>query len=73
MEEDVKKAIEELRPQLQADGGDMEFVEVTEDGIVKIRLLGACEGCPMREITLTQGVAKFLKEKIPEIKEVKAV
>ncbi len=73
MEEDVKKAIEELRPQLQADGGDMEFVEVTEDGVVKIRLLGACEGCPMKEITLTQGVAKFLKEKIPEVKEVKAV
>jgi Fe-S cluster biogenesis protein NfuA len=73
MEEKVKEAIEELRPHLQADGGDVELVEVTEDGIVKVRLLGACEGCPMREMTLTQGVSKFIKKKAPEVKEVKAV
>jgi Fe-S cluster biogenesis protein NfuA len=73
MEEKVKKAIEEIRPHLQADGGDIEFVEVTDDGVVKVRLLGACEGCPMREMTLTQGITQFIKKKVPEIKEVQAV
>ncbi|NIM91949.1 MAG: NifU family protein [Candidatus Aminicenantes bacterium] len=73
MEEKVKEVIEELRPHLQADGGDVELVEVTDDGVVKVRLLGACEGCPMREMTLTQGITQFIKKKIPEIKEVQAV
>lgn len=73
MEEEVKKAIEEIRPHLQADGGDVEFVEVTEDGVVKVKLLGACEGCPMREMTLTQGITRFIKRKVPEVKEVQAV
>lgn len=73
MEEKIKKAIEEIRPHLQADGGDIEFVEVTDDGVVKVRLLGACEGCPMREMTLTQGITQFIKKKVPEIKEVQAV
>jgi len=71
MEEDVKKAIEEIKPHLQADGGDVEFVGVT--GIVKVRLLGACAGCPMRQMTLTQGITNFIKKKVPEVKEVQAV
>ncbi len=73
MEEKIKKAIEELKPHLQADGGDVELVEVTENGVVKVRLLGACEGCPMREMTLTQGITRFIKKKVPEVKEVQAV
>jgi len=73
MEEEVKKALEELRPHLKADGGDVELVEVTEDGVVKVRLLGACEGCPMREMTLTHGITRFIKKKVPEVKEVQAV
>ncbi len=73
MEEKIKEAIEELRPHLKADGGDVELVEVTEDGVVKVRLLGACEGCPMREMTLTHGITRFIKKKVPEVKEVQAV
>lgn len=73
MKEDVKKAIEELRPHLKADGGDIELVDVTEEGVVKVRLLGACEGCPMREMTLTHGITRFIKKKVPEVKEVQAV
>ncbi|MFB0564909.1 MAG: NifU family protein [Candidatus Aminicenantaceae bacterium] len=73
MEKEVKKAIEEIRTHLKADGGDVELVEVTEDGVVKVRLLGACEGCPMRQMTLTQGITQFIKKKVPEIKEVQAV
>ncbi len=73
MKEQVQKAIEELRPHLQADGGDIELVDVSEDGIVKVRLLGACVGCPMRQMTLTHGVTRFIKKQVPEIKEVQAV
>ncbi len=73
MKEEVTKAIEEVRPHLQADGGDVELVDVTEDGIVKVRLKGACVGCPMRQMTLTHGITNFLKKKVPEIKEVQAV
>lgn len=73
MKEDVIKALEEVRPHLKADGGDVELVEVTEDGVVKVRLLGACEGCPMREMTLTQGITRFIKKKVPEVKDVQAV
>ncbi len=73
MKEDVKKAIEETRPHLKADGGDVELVDVTEDGVVKVKLLGACEGCAMREMTLTQGITRFIKKKVPQIKEVQAV
>ena len=73
MEEKIREAIEELRPHLQADGGDVELVEVTEEGVVKVRLLGACEGCPMREMTLTHGITRFIKKKVPDVKEVQAV
>ena len=73
MIERVQKAIEEIRPHLQADGGDVELVEVTEDNVVKVRLLGACVGCPMRQMTLTHGITQFLKKQVPEIKSVEAV
>jgi len=73
MKEEVEKAIEEVRPHLQADGGDIELVEVSEDGVVKVRLVGACQGCPMREMTLTQGVSRFIKRKVPQVKDVQAV
>jgi len=68
----VEKALEELRPNLQADGGNVELVDV-KDGVVKVRLTGACAGCPMSQMTLQWGVEQFLKKKIPEIKKVEAV
>ncbi len=73
MKEKVKKALDEIRPHLKADGGDVELIDVTEDGVVKVRLLGACEGCPMREMTLTHGITRFIKKKVPQIKEVQSV
>lgn len=71
--EKVQKVIDKIRPNLQADGGDIELVEVTKNGVVKIKLLGACQGCPMSQMTLKMGVEKFLKKEIPEIKEVVSV
>lgn len=73
MKEQVASAIEEIRPRLQADGGDIELVDVQADGTVKVRLTGACHGCPMAVMTLKQGVETFLKEKIPQVKEVVGV
>jgi len=74
MKNKVMKAVEELRPYLQADGGDIELADVDEDkGVVKVRLKGACVGCPMAQSTLQLGVEKFLKKKVPEIKWVEAV
>jgi Fe-S cluster biogenesis protein NfuA len=70
MKEKVQNAIDKIRPNLQADGGDVELVEVTEDGIVKVRLVGACHGCPMAQMTLKNGIERFLKKEIPEIREV---
>lgn len=70
MIEQVKEALETIRPTLQADGGDVELVEVTEDGIVKVKLVGACGHCPMSTMTLKMGIERTLKEKIPEVKEV---
>jgi Fe-S cluster biogenesis protein NfuA len=67
----VAKALEHLRPRLQADGGDIEFLGL-EEGIVKVRLKGACAGCPMSTMTLKLGVEKYLKEKVPEIVRVEA-
>jgi len=68
----VEKALKELRPQLQADGGDIELLGV-EKGIVKVKMKGACAGCPMSTMTLQLGVENFLKKKIPEIVRVEAV
>jgi Fe-S cluster biogenesis protein NfuA len=72
MIEKIEKALEEIRPSLQADGGDVEFVSV-ENGIVKVRLTGACGGCPMSQMTLKQGIEKFVKKTVPEVLSVEAV
>lgn len=71
-EKKVQKALAEIRPRIQADGGDIELVAV-EKGIVKVRLQGACSGCPMAALTLKQGVERFIKQKVPEIQSVEAV
>ena len=72
MREKVEKALGTIRPVLQRDGGDVEIVDVT-DGIVKLRLTGACGGCPMATMTLKQGVERVIKEEVPEVTEVVAV
>lgn len=73
MKEKVQKIIDEIRPALQADGGNIELVEVSEDGVVKVRLMGACGSCPMSQLTLKRGVEARLKAKVPEVKEVVSV
>jgi Fe-S cluster biogenesis protein NfuA len=70
MKQKVEKALEEIRPFLRADGGDIELIEVSEDGVVTVKLTGACHGCPMSQMTLKEGVERQLKEQIPEIKSV---
>ena len=72
MKEKVEKALEKIRPRLQADGGNIELVDVVE-GIVKVRLTGACGGCPMSQMTLKMGVEKALKQQVPEVKSVESV
>lgn len=69
MKEKVQAALDKIRPMLQADGGDVELVDVA-DGIVKVRLQGACKGCPMSQMTLRNGIERVLKQEIPEIKAV---
>ncbi|NLL19157.1 MAG: NifU family protein [Clostridia bacterium] len=69
MKERVQKVLDMVRPRLQADGGDVELISV-DDGVVKVRLTGACGGCPMATMTLKQGIERVLKSEIPEIKEV---
>lgn len=73
MKEEVQKAIDLVRPSLQADGGDVELVDVSDDGTVKVRLTGACHGCPMSQMTLKMGIEKVIKSKVPDVKEVVAV
>lgn len=68
----VQKAIAEIRPNLQADGGDIELVGV-EDGTVKVRLKGACAGCPMSTMTVKWGVENYLRKKIPEVAKVETI
>lgn len=72
MKEKVEKALNDVRPALQADGGDVELVEV-ENNIVKVRLKGACAGCPMSQMTLKQGIEAYVKKKLPEIVSVESV
>jgi len=72
LDEKVRKAIEKVRPSLQADGGDAELVEV-RDGVVKVRLKGACAGCPMSQMTLKMFIESVIKKDAPEIKRVEAV
>lgn len=73
MLEKVKSALEEIRPKLQADGGDIELVDIQDDGTVNVRLKGACSGCPFAVQTLKQGVEVFLKERVLAVKTVKSV
>ena len=73
MKEQVEAALEKVRPALQRDGGDVELVEVTEDGVVKVRLQGACKGCPMAQMTLQMGIERVIKETVPDVKNVEAV
>lgn len=73
MKEEVAQALEEVRPHLQVDGGDVELVEVSDDGVVKVRLTGSCASCPMSQMTLKWGVENYLKKKIPGVKSVEAV
>ena len=71
--EEIKKALDDIRPSLQADGGDLEFIGADENGKVEVRLTGACFGCPMSQITLKDGVERYLKSVIPDITSVEAV
>lgn len=73
MKDKVQKVLETVRPFLQADGGDVELIDVTEDGIVKVRLTGACGSCPMSTYTLKMGIENKLKKEIPEVKAVEQV
>lgn len=73
MKEEVQKALEKVRPALQADGGDVQLVDVTSDGMVKVKLTGACHGCPMSQMTLKMGIEKVLKQQVPSVKEVVSV
>ena len=72
MREKVEAALNRIRPALQADGGDVELVDVN-DGVVQVRLMGACGGCPMATMTLKAGIERVLKEEVPEVQEVVAV
>ena len=71
MKEEVQSALNDIRPSLQADGGDVELVDV-EDGIVKVRLTGACGGCPMSQMTLKNGIERILKQEVPEVVSVES-
>lgn len=70
MKERVEDVLNQIRPALQADGGDVELVDVSEDGIVSVKLTGACGSCPMSTMTLKMGIERTLTENIPEVKEV---
>lgn len=72
VKERVQEVLDRIRPALQADGGDVELVDV-EGGVVKVRLVGACAGCPMSQMTLTNGVERVLKQEIPEVERVESV
>ena len=72
MKEKVRAILDQIRPALQADGGDVELVDV-DNGVVKVRLQGACAGCPMSQMTLRNGIERILKEKIPAVKSVEGV
>ena len=73
MKEEVQKAIDLIGPACRRTAGDVELVDVSADGIVKVKLTGACHGCPMSQMTLKMGIEKMIKKQIPDIKEVIAV
>ena len=73
LEEKIKTALEDVRPSLQADGGDVEFVSVSDDGTVSVKLTGSCGGCPMSQMTLKMGIENYLKKEVSEVSSVVAV
>lgn len=73
MKEEVQKALDKVRPGLQADGGDVELIDVSAEGVVKVKLTGACHGCPMSQMTLKMGIEKIIKQQVPSVKEVVSV
>lgn len=73
LREQVESTLQKVRPSLQADGGDVQLVDVEQDGTVKVKLTGACRGCPMSQMTLKMGIEKILKQNIPEVKGVESV
>jgi Fe-S cluster biogenesis protein NfuA len=73
MREKVEAALETIRPVLQNDGGDVELVDITDDGVVKVRLQGACQGCPMSQMTLKSGIERVVLKAVPEVKSVESV
>jgi Fe-S cluster biogenesis protein NfuA len=73
MKEKVQAAIDKIRPMLKADGGDVELISVSEEGVVKVRLQGACSGCPMSQMTLKNGIERVIKKEAPEVKKVESV
>ncbi len=73
MEDEILKALESMRPFLQSDNGDVELVEVTEDGIVKVKLLGECKECPLSAMTLRAGIERSLMQQVPGVRRIEAV
>lgn len=73
MREKVLKALEKVKLMLAADGGSVELIDVTADGVVKVKLTGACSGCPMSSMTLKMGIERLIKQEVPEVKSVEAV
>jgi len=73
LKEKVEAALNKVRPSLQADGGDVQLVDVGEDGVVKVKLQGACAGCPMSQMTLKMGIEKVLKKEVPEVVRVDSI
>lgn len=73
MREKVEEALEKIRPMLMADGGNIELVDVSADGVVKLKLTGSCGCCPMSQMTLKMGVERIIKQEVPEVKEVIAI
>ena len=73
MRDKVQSALDKMRPTLQNDGGDVVLVDVSDDGVIKVQLTGACHGCPMSQATLKNGIEKFLKLEVPGVKRVESV
>lgn len=73
MKERIQEALDQIRPAIQMDGGDVELVDVTEENIVQLRLMGACHGCPMSMLTLQAGIERVIKARVPEVQAVEAI
>jgi len=73
LKEKVEAALNKVRPSLQADGGDVQLIDVDENGVVKVKLQGACAGCPMSQMTLKMGIEKILKQNVPEVSKVESI